>query len=73
MKVSPALRAACHLALDTVLDALDAEATGAPKVKKRRGPVGNRVPPIDLATARPELVEQVDRQMAKAGYRKREG
>lgn len=68
--MSPALRAACHLALDTVLDALDAEATGAPKVKKRRGPVGNRVPPIDLATVDPELVARVERQLEKAGYRK---
>jgi hypothetical protein len=64
--VSPNLRRAAHQALDIILDAL-AEEGREKKTKKSRGRVQIPAPQVDLS---PELQAQLDRQLARAGYRK---
>lgn len=67
--MSPLVRRALHQALDIVLDALAAEQE-AKSLPKRRGPVGPRLDPLDPSSLPPELRAQLDRHMARTGYKK---
>lgn len=65
--MSPGLRRAAHQALDLILDALAEEGREVKKPRRRGQAAPPLPPPVELA---PELQAQLDRQLARAGYRK---
>lgn len=69
--VSPNLRRALHQALDLVLDAIEDDAQQTPK-KRTRGPaIPKPLPMPDLPAEELAAIDaQLERQMAKAGFRR---
>lgn len=67
--MSPNPRQAIHRAVDLVLDAIADEMASEKPKRPRRGPSPVRIEPLDPATLPPHLRAQLDKHMARTGYR----